>query len=260
MADRIPAAGSKLMPEDVDRYLAGTTTATAAVGESAEFTETPLPTSQISLNYRMSRGAGACIPVTIINEIDWTAIDAARSAARERGGPTGFALACWCVVQAMRRHPKFHSALSADGRLLRTYRHINLGIAVARPNDELLTAVVPCAEEHDQPAFFSAFDRQVARAREGQDQADESTTLSVSNMGKADVLIGIPAIVAPAVATLVIGATSWRPRRSDDGATAFRQEVTATLSFDHRVINGVGAAQFFNDLRDEIQRFQLHGR
>lgn len=264
VADQIPCAGSKLMPEDVDRYVAarggassGSGAAAAATPRStATYDEALLPSSQISLNYRLTRGTQVCVPVTILNDIEWTAVQTARDRVKDSGGPTGFAMACWCVVQALKRHPKFCSSLSADGRILRTYRGINLGVAVALPGDEMVTAVVRGAEQMQQTAFFAALARQIEIARDGQDQADEATSLSVSNMGKAGIRVGIPAIVAPAVATLAVGVTFWNPLPTASGFE-FKQFVTATLSFDHRIVNGVGAANFLNDVKREIEQFRL---
>ena len=196
IADQIPCDGTKLMPEDVDRYLAAQADAAPPVS-SDTYSESNLPASQIALNYRLARGAQLCVPVTIINDIEWTAIAAARQTTRSTGGATGFAMCCWCIVQALKNHPRFRSSMSTDGKRLRTYRQINLGIAVALPGDEMVTAVVRGAESLSSAKFFQAMGQQIEVARNGTDQADESTTLSVSNMGKAGIRIGIPAIVAP---------------------------------------------------------------
>jgi pyruvate dehydrogenase E2 component (dihydrolipoamide acetyltransferase) len=262
LADQIPCSGSKLMPEDVERYLAAQAGDTPAAAASAtpvtndQFSDAPLPMSQISLNYRLTRGAQLCVPVTVINDFDWTAIEAARQKTRATGGPTGFAMACWAVVRALERHPKFRSTLSTDAKRLRTFHRVNLGIAVALPGDEMVTAVVRAADTMSQSEFFAAMAKQIEIARGGRDQADESTTVSVSNMGKAGMRIGIPAIVAPAVATLALGATFWQPFPQDHSCR-FCEMVTATLSFDHRVVNGVGAANFLNDVKLEVETFKL---
>lgn len=264
VADQIPAAGSKLMPDDVDLYLASRSaappvdagTASAAAASGADFEQVPLPQSQIVLNYRLSRGTQVCVPVTVMNEIGWRSVESARQSVRELGGPTGFAMACWCTVQAMKLHKKFRSTLSADGKSLRVYRPINLGVAVALPGDEMVTAVIRGADQMNQSSFFAAFKRQVETARNGKDQADESTTITISNIGKAGMRIGIAAIVAPAVATLAFGEVYSHPVPIENGFV-FEPMVVATLSFDHRIVNGVGAANFMNDIKREIEGFRL---
>jgi pyruvate dehydrogenase E2 component (dihydrolipoamide acetyltransferase) len=262
IADQIPSSGSKLMPEDVERFVASRVADGApaeAKKSDAAYRDVPLPMSQISLNYRLTRGAQLCVPVTVVNEIDWTAINAAREKTRANKGPTGFAMACWCAVQVLAKHPRFRSALSPDGKRLKTYDHVNLGIAVALPGDELVTAVVRNSDKRSQSDFLAEMARQVEIARNGTDQADESTTLSISNMGNAGMRIGIPAIVAPAVATMALGAVFQHPIPDAKSGFRFVPMLTATLSFDHRVINGIGAANFLNDFKSAVESFRLQG-
>ena len=252
VADQIPATGSKLMPADVDAYLVSTGD---EVG-SDQYELQPLPKSQITLNYRLARGTQVCVPVTLMNEIDWTAIAAARVQVKEAGGgPTGFGMACWCIVKAIAKHEEFRSALSADGKSLKVFHHVNLGVAVALPGDEMVTAVVPEADKMDAATFFETLYQQIKLAREGNDQADGATTITISNIGKAGMRMGIPAVVSPAVATLAIGQTYSLPVPDGD-SFKFRTTVMATLSFDHRVANGVGAANFMSDIRKEIEGYQ----
>lgn len=250
VVDQIPAAGSKLMPDDVDAFVA------AGGGDagvsSDQYVVEPLPKSQIVLNYRLGRGAKACIPVTVMTDVDWTNVAAARERVRSSGGPTSFAMACWAVVESLKNHPKFRSTLTVDGNSLKVFHHVNLGIAVALPGDEMATAVVRDADKMSSDEFFAAYAAQLQAARKTGDQADESTTVTVSNIGKAGMRIGIPAIVAPAVATLAIGESFQHPVPDGD-SFKFKTMVTATLSFDHRIANGVGAANFMNDVKSKIE-------
>ncbi len=252
--DRIPVSGSKMMPEDVDAYLASV--GGEPVVDSDQFEITPLPKSQLILNYRLSRAAKATIPVTVMTDIDWSAMQSAREVAKKSKGPTGFAMACWAIVQAMKQHPKFRSTLTTDGNSLKIFNRVHLGVAVALAGDEMVTAVVRDADTLSQFEFFAAFEQQIETARDGKDQADESTTVTVSNIGKAGMRIGIPAIVAPAVGTLALGEVFQYPVPADN-SFVFRPTVTATLSFDHRIANGVGAANFLNTVRSGIESFRL---
>jgi pyruvate dehydrogenase E2 component (dihydrolipoamide acetyltransferase) len=266
VAAQIPASGKKLMPEDVDAFIAkggGASSASAAAPSGAaavpseHYEIVNLPQSQITLNYRLVRGTQVCVPVTVMSDIDWSSLEAARAKAKASGGgPTAFAMACWCVTQALKRHEKLRSVMAGDGRALKVYHRVNLGVAVALPGDEMVTAVVRNADQMTADQFFAALAGQIEIARNGKDQADESTTVTVSNIGKAGMRIGIPAIVAPAVATLAIGETFAMPVPDGD-SFKFRPTVTAVLSFDHRIVNGVGAANFMNDVRKEIES---HGR
>ncbi|MBX3416749.1 MAG: 2-oxo acid dehydrogenase subunit E2 [Pirellulaceae bacterium] len=262
VADQIPCSGKKLMPEDVDAYLASGGGNSPSAAPSAPlvsnelFDVVNLPQSQIVLNYRLVRGTQVCVPVTVMSEINWSGLESARKQTRDSGGPTAFAMACWCVVEALKKHDKFRSVLSGDGRALKVFKRVNLGVAVALPGDEMVTAVVKNADQLDPAEFYHQLAKQIEIARNGKDQADESTTLTVSNIGKAGMKIGIPAIVAPAVATLAIGETYALPI-PDGSGFKFQPTVMATLCFDHRIANGVGAANFMNEVRNAIENFKV---
>jgi pyruvate dehydrogenase E2 component (dihydrolipoamide acetyltransferase) len=131
---------------------------------------------------------------------------------------------------------------------------VQLGIAVARPGDELITAVIRDADTLSREQFYAAYNRQVQLAREGKDQVDESTTFTTSNIGKAGLRMGIPVVVPPAVATLAVGEVRNEPVPTESGFE-FRKQLTLSLTFDHRVINGVGAGQFLTDLRGAMESF-----
>ena len=232
--------------------------APAAPAVSSEhFEVVPMPKSQIVLNYRLKRGVADCIPVTVGNEMSWKQIQNARATVKAAGGKaTGFAKACHVVVQAIKKHDRFRSTLSADERSLQTFHDVNLGVAVALPGDEMVTAVVSAADKMSQNEFFDALSKQIEIARDGNDQADASTTLTVSNIGKAGMRFGIPAIVAPAVATLAFGEIYQSPVPEGD-SFRFEPMIQGTLCFDHRLANGVGAANFMNDIKAGIEQFSL---
>lgn len=258
-AHLIPSKGNKLMPEDVDAYLAA-----GHGGEEVQadpYEEHEVPKAQQTLSYRLVRGGQQTVEVSIIQRVDWSAIEAARDKLKNAGGdfqPSAFTLMLWCVAKAMEKHPKFRSILSGDGTILRTYKHVNLGIAVALPDDLLMTAVVHAAETLDFPDFCAAVKKQISLAREGQDQATNSTTLSVSNMGSLGMWCGIPAVVSPAPATMVLGEVVDHAVPAGDGFRFIKQAVL-TLTFDHRAINGVGGAEFMAEVQKNIEGFELPG-
>lgn len=262
VAAAIPAKGGKLMPEDVDAYLAGSsataTPAPVALNSTAEYDEIALGSRQKTLAYRLARGSQLCVPGTIMVECKWDAIEAAREKVKNSGSPfqpSAFTMMAWCVAQAMREHPKFRSTMPSDG-VLRTYRGANLGIAVALPDDELVTAVVANADSLPWMDFANAMRQQIDLARNGKDQATEATTLSITNMSAFGLRNAVPVVVSPSVATLFLGEAYWHPV-ARMGGYDFVRMVVLSLTFDHRVINGVGAANFINDVKSRIENFQL---
>jgi len=266
VAHLIPSKTGKLMPEDVDAYLAGksVTASTAppvvprALKSTAEYEEFALSQRQRTLSYRLARGAQVCVPGTIMVECGWEKLEGAREELRRQGGefqPSVFTMMAWCVVQAMKDHPKFRSTMPNENTL-RIYKGVHLGIAVALPDDELVTAVVANADTMTWREFAQAAKQQIELARNGHDQATEATTLSITNMSAFGLLNAVPVVVSPAVATLFLGEPYWKavPKM---GGLDFHRVVMLSLTFDHRVINGVGAANFLNDVKRRIENFTL---
>jgi len=271
LATEIRATGKRLSPEDVDAFLAqqqtATPVATSAPLESStatapstatkeEYSERPLNSQERTLNFRMARGAQLVLPATLETDVDWTAIHEARQHTRETGGPTGFAMLSWCVARTLAEFPQFRSSLSPDGNTLRTYKHVNLGIAVSLEDDLLNTAVIRHADTLNRAAFFDEMVDRIADARNGIDQIDATSTVSLSNIGRVGMRVGIPVVVTPAVATLAVGAVRDEPVPLDRGFE-FRKMVSLTMSFDHRLVNGVGAAEFLNAIRKRAAEFRL---
>ncbi len=260
LAKDIPAAGRKLSIADVEAFLAQSRCESETAPESEQpsnaFELVPVARTQIKLNYRLTKAAQSCVPVTLVADWPWTKMELIRNTVRDSGGPTTFAMLCWCIAQAVAKHDSFRSSLTADGKSYKVFKHVNLGIAVGLGNDELVTAVVKNADQLSSNEFFEAYQRQVALAKQGTDQADESTTMMVSNIGNMGMRIGIPAIVAPAVATLAIGAAVSQPVPDGD-SFRFERMISATMAFDHRVANGVGAANFMNEIKQQLELFAL---
>ena len=112
-----------------------------------------------------------------------------------------------------------------------------MGIAVQRSEDELVTAVVHDADALDFPSFVGACQEQIQKARDGEDQVASDVQLHLSYMGRHEIHEGFPLLVAPAVGTLFIGAPYER-----DG----RLLANLTLTFDHRLINGMSTLRTSN--------------
>lgn len=248
---QIPAKGKKLTPEDVDRYI-GKLRNNSEQSDSFQFVN--LSPRQTRLNYRLTRGVNMYVPATVVTQVCWETISDARNRTQSRLGLTTFRMACWVIVQVAKRHDKFRSVLSDDGRSLKVFKRVNLGVAVGLPHDELVLAVVHGADEMSESEFYIALSESIEKALEGEDQGDDSVSLTVSSLGKTGMILGIPAVVSPGVATLSIGAAYEYPVPFGEGFK-FQRTVSMALTFDHRIVNGIGAANFMNDIKVGIEAF-----
>ena len=240
---RIPAAsGNKLMPEDIDAYLAG-----RAGDGAAEYVDYPLPQQQRTFIYRLKRSTQLVVPATLRRPARWDGIQ--RVVAQFKTDPSApvqpseFQVFAYCAAQATLQHPKFRAQLVGE-ETLRQYAHVNLGIAVARPGDELVTALVKNASALDFVSFVRALQTQIRKARAGEDQADASIQLLLTYMGGFQMVDAIPVLVSPAAAILFAGEAF-----PVDGVP----HVNLVLTFDHRLINGVGGAEFLNTVAEHIE-------
>jgi 2-oxoisovalerate dehydrogenase E1 component len=220
------------------------------------FSETTLSPQQQILASRLSRAARVAVPATIFQKVDWESIEAARARyklSKDTEEITTFTLVAWCVKEALVRHPQFRSSLPQNN-LLRVYENVNLGIAVSLPGDDLTTAVLERAEQLGLREFARRLKERVELARRGQDQVRQQVSLIITSMATFDIPHGIPVIVPPAVATLLVNApvkeVEWV-----DGQAKPRVRVNLALTIDHRVINGAGAAKFLNEVKSQIERF-----
>jgi pyruvate/2-oxoglutarate dehydrogenase complex dihydrolipoamide acyltransferase (E2) component len=249
----IPVTGGKLMPSDVDNYLKGKASGgTAEQADSAQpasqgYAERPLSPQQRLFVYRLKRSAQVVIPGTIKRPVLWSGLHShvERLRAQDAGfRPTSFQTLAFCVAQTVKDHPKFRSALIGE-ETIREYAHINMGIAVSRPDGELVTAVVADADALPFADFIRTTQAQIQAAREGQDQADATTQILLTYLGGYDIVDAVPVLVSPAASVLFISATYTR-----NGETV----ANLVLTFDHRLINGVEAAEFLNAVVKKVEQ------
>jgi pyruvate dehydrogenase E2 component (dihydrolipoamide acetyltransferase) len=245
----VPASGSKLMPADIDAFLAAKTSA-RLVG----YTETPMPPKQRLLASRLLRGSQNVIPGTMSLPLNWGPIERQRELSKQAGGdfqPSTFTMFAYAVAQALNAFPAFRSSVVGEDKV-RTYEHVALGIAVTLPGDELVLAVIEDADALDWRGFATKVRERIELARTGKDQASEAVTISLTNMQSFGIRDAIPVVVAPAVATLFLGAVY---NGLDDSPADPKPMRLANmgLTFDHRLINGAGAAAFMNAVKRYVE-------
>lgn len=255
----IPAATGKLMPSDIDAFLAGGAPAASAgpkTGESrgGSYKEADVPQKQRLLASRLVRGTQLVVPGTITVAASWVGIERLRSQVKAGGGdfqPSAFTMFAYAVVQALKDFPAFRSTLVSD-ETLRTYDHVALGIAVGLPGDELVLAVVDKADTLSWREFATKAREQIDLARSGQDQAHEGVTISLTNMQSFGLRDAVPVVVPPSVGTLFLGEV-YNGLAQDTEEVKIQRYANLALTFDHRVLNGVGAAEFINAVKSKVE-------
>jgi len=162
----------------------------------------------------------------------------------------------WCVVRAQEKHAAFRCLVGKDGTILES-GDFDAGVAVALEGDRLATAPILLANKLSWPDFAAAYNRAVDDTRAGK-LIDVQAPVNITSLGAFGIESATPIVVPPAMATLFIG--SAHERLINDGGVIHPAEViTLSLTFDHKVVNGAGAAAFLQEVKKQMEGFKLPG-
>src|SRR5258706_3974780 len=159
------------------------------------------------------------------------------------------------VCEGIRQVPLMNSSWTEDNKII-IKKRINLGIAVATD----LGLVVPTIYDADQYTL-SGLSKQVAaiaqraRANKLTIQDMQGSTFVVNNPGTFGTIISVPIINQPHAGILSMDAVVKRPVVIEDDAIAVRSMMYLCLSFDHRILDGAGAATFLQAVRTKLQSY-----
>lgn len=205
----------------------------------------------------ITRRLSSVVAVNIVIDAAWKGIRAAREAAKAaKLDISPSVMLAWALTRAMDKHASFRCLVDKDGRIYEQPT-FDLGVAVALEADRLSTAALHAANKLGWPEFVAAYAKAVADTRAGKIEEIQAP-VNISSLGAYGIEAATPIVVPPAMATLFIGKA--HERMVNQGGQIFPQEViTLSVTFDHRVVNGAGAATFMHELRDQIEGFKLPG-
>lgn len=166
-------------------------------------------------------------------------VTAAKAAGRRLSVTALLVRAC---ATALQQHPRLNAVWTERG--LERIEHVNLGVAVALP-DGLLAPALLAAETLSLGETAAALDELVARARAQRLRAPEMAdgTFTLSNLGMFAVSRFTAIVVPPQVAILATGRSVDRPVVVD-GEVLVQPVLAATVSADHRAVDGADVAAF----------------
>lgn len=161
------------------------------------------------------------------------------------------ALLLKAVASTLTAYPAFNAVW--NGETLERVDAVNLGVAIDLGDAGLIApALLDCATKSVDQLGAELRDL-VARAKTGKLRAPEIAegTFTLSNLGGLGVTSFTAIITPPQVAILATGATEARAVVRD-GEVVVRRMMSATLSSDHRAVDGAGAARLLNDLQERL--------
>ena len=155
------------------------------------------------------------------------------------------------AAKVLPAHPAFNSCMRNDQ--IEPQAAINVGIAIAVPDGLVAPALMHC-EEKSLSQIARASKDLIARAKSGGLRPEELSegTFSISNLGMFGVESFMAIVVPPQVAILAVGTVKPTPV-VHEGQITGAQVMKATVSADHRAVDGVQAARLLQDLRKALQ-------
>jgi 2-oxoglutarate dehydrogenase E2 component (dihydrolipoamide succinyltransferase) len=150
--------------------------------------------------------------------------------------------------------------VSVDGTRIIKKKNINIGMATALPDGNLIVPVIKNADEKSITGLARAVNDLAERARNNKLKPDEITggTFTLTNFGSYDNLAGTPIINQPQVAILGTGGIRKMPavlETPEGDVIAIRHIMILSLSYDHRVINGALAGKFLRRVKEILEDY-----
>lgn len=247
--------GGRITAEDVTRAAADVVAAAERPGGKGDVRVLELTTTQSTIARRMVESATRIPVFTVSSDVDVSLIAALRRGARDEGdhAPTLNDFVVKAAATALREFPRFNASYA--GGKVECYSRINVGVAVAT-DDALLVPVVFDADQKSlaQIAADTARLADAARRRVLRPEDLQHGTFTVSNLGMFGVRSFTPLIDPPQAAILAVGGARRAPFEDASDRVVFRDELTLTLTGDHRVVYGADGARFLSRLRELLER------
>lgn len=165
------------------------------------------------------------------------------------------------VAAALREFPMVNASVDGDKMILRA--KVNVGIAVAKPDGNLIVPVIRDADQKNLVGLTSSLNDLANRARNNKLSPDEITggTFSITNFGSFRNLFGTPIINQPQVAILATGNIEKKPAVMETptgDAIVVRHKMFLSLSYDHRVVDGALGGEFLRRIADLLEEFDVN--
>ena len=163
------------------------------------------------------------------------------------------------VAKALAAYPQVN--VSVDGYNILFKKHINVGIAVSLNDGNLIVPVVHDADHLNLNGLAVAIDSLALKARDNKLMPEDidGGTFTITNFGTFKSLFGTPIINQPQVAILGVGYIEKKPAvvETPEGDTiAVRHKMYLSLSYDHRVVDGMLGGNFLHFIADYLENWK----
>ena len=219
------------------------------------------------ISHRMIESRKISAHVTSFIETDMTTVvkwrDAVKADYRKKSGDsiTYTPILIEAVVKAIKDFPMINISVEGDKIIMK--KDINIGMAVALPDGNLIVPVIHRADQYDLAGLARKVNELAKKARENKLKADDVSggTYTVSNIGAFANLMVTPIIVQPQVAIMAFGAIKKKPAviETPQGDTiGIRHMMFLSLSYDHRVVDGALGGTFVKKVADYLENWDTN--
>ncbi|WP_342116807.1 dihydrolipoamide acetyltransferase family protein [Pseudoduganella sp. OTU4001] len=253
----------RILHEDLDAYVArsvqgGTSAAPAGYRESHTEQTIPLIGLRRKIAQKMQESKRRIPHFSYVEEIDVTELEILRTRlneqwGKERGKLTVLPLLARALVIALRQFPQMNARFDDDAGFVTQYGAVHLGVAT-QTDSGLMVSVVRHAEARDMWSCAAEIGRLADAARTGKATRDElsGSTITISSLGALGGIVTTPVINHPEVAIIGVNKIVERPVVRQGGLVV-RKIMNLSSSFDHRVVDGMHAAQFVQAIRTLLE-------
>ena len=201
------------------------------------------------------------IEIDVTNIVKWRAKVKDAYFIREGEKLTFTPILMHAVAATIKKFPMINIAVQGDTIIKK--KNINLGMAAALPDGNLIVPVIKNADQLNLVGMTRQVNDLATRARNNKLQPDEiqDGTYTVTNVGSFGSVMGTPIINQPQVAILALGAIRKVPaviETSEGDFIGIRQKMFVSHSYDHRVVNGALGGMFIKTLKETLEAWDLN--
>ncbi len=165
------------------------------------------------------------------------------------------------VARALSEFPLVNASVEGDKIIL--HKNINIGIAVAKPDGNLVVPVIREAEQKNLVGLTKSLNSLADGARKNKLGMDDfqGGTFSITNFGTFRNIIGTPIINQPQVAILATGSIEKKPAVMETvtgDVIVVRHKMFLSLTYDHRIIDGALGGAFLRRIADILEEFDIN--
>ncbi|MDP2541462.1 diapophytoene dehydrogenase [Tenacibaculum discolor] len=201
------------------------------------------------------------IEIDVTNIVNWR--NKVKNAYQQREGEklTFTPIFMQAVASTIKKHPMIN--ISVDGDKIIKRGNVNLGMAAALPDGNLIVPVIKNADMLNLVGMTKQVNDLAGRARANKLKPDEiqGGTYTVTNVGSFGSITGTPIINQPQVAILALGAIVKKPaviETSEGDFIGIRHKMIVSHSYDHRVVNGALGGMFIKTLKEILESWDVN--